>query len=630
MAQKKAYLFMTCLMLCALSVLSNGTYYLDAADGNDNNSGISEREAWKSLRKINNTTFRPGDVILLKRNRVYDGSLLLIGSGKQGSIIKLSAYGAGRRPLINATGRETAIRLMDAGHWVISDIETTGGEKAGIFVGCSKHDQVIEDIKISNCYVHDIGDSTKPDWELSTTTGGIIVVNGAFDEAGKPVFYNSVINNILIRNCIVRYNQRWTCISISSGKPRGIRGNSNSINNCIAEYSAADGIRMNGVQNSTIEYCVMYKNGSWPQSAGNNLGGLGAWFFDAENCTIQYCEASYVGAKETDGGAFDIDYWQKNSTVQYCYGHHCAGYGVSVFGADNSFPTENSVVCYNIFANNGRDTTFAFQGDFFVFTWNGGLLNGVKIHDNISFWEPSKSAPALKFQADFTGSKSNSFTRNTIYSGHPWMVSAKNDSLRSDSNLYRYPIPGKTTDPGAPVWEYRKEKYYSLQDWKNASGLDRNSRIEEKGIIDYSFIGGEISPWDADLGNFKGSPLLIFSTGQINDDRMVINDTLMAQLAFIKSMERQYGEKGLKVLLLLEADPNNNIAMMNFLEDHELMGNLLITINSANKARENFHGISNPTTFLVSKEGLMIRKWENLALPAQLGFAIELILNTEY
>ena len=89
-----------------------------------------------------------------------------------------------------------------------------------------------------------------------------------------------------------------------------------------------------------------------------NLGGLGAWFWDAENCTIQYCEASHVQAATTDGGAFDIDYRQTNSTVQYCYGHDCSGYGVSVFGGDSTSPTVNSVVRYNVFANNGRDPKF--------------------------------------------------------------------------------------------------------------------------------------------------------------------------------------------------------------------------------------------------------------------------------
>ena len=67
---------------------------------------------------------------------------------------------------------------MDEQYWEIADIETTGGDKAGIYIGCTKNDLVLNHFRINNCYVHDIGDTTKLDWDLSTATGGIVVVNG--------------------------------------------------------------------------------------------------------------------------------------------------------------------------------------------------------------------------------------------------------------------------------------------------------------------------------------------------------------------------------------------------------------------------------------------------------------------
>jgi len=630
MVRKKVCFIIAGLMLIATATFPNRTYYLDSEKGNDNNYGTSETQAWKSFSKINRTLFKPGDCILLKRNLMFEGSLHPNGSGNRDSLLRISAYGVGRRPVINAEGHEFAIKLIDANYWEISDIETTGGEKAGIFIGCTKNNLVLDHIAVNNCYVHHIGDTAKPDWAYSTTTGGIIVVNGTFDEEGKPVFFNSVINDVRIHDCMVRYNLRWTCISISSGKLNDTRGNANIISNCIAEFSAADGIRMNGVQNSRIEFCTMFRNGAWPKSEGDNLGGLGAWFFDALNCTIQYCEASYVGANETDGGAFDIDYLQKNSTVQYCYGHHCAGYGVSVFGADPQFPTENSVIRYNVFAHNGQDTSFAFQGDFFVFTWNGGLLDGVNIHNNISCWNPASTGPVLNFNADFTGNRSNSFTGNRIFSKQSWLVFCKNDSLRSDSNSFRL-LNTNTVEPEKPVWDLRKQKYSSLNDWQKASRQDVHSSYGETGYKDFGFIGGETVRQKVDpkvilnLDKMESGLVLVTYMGPYNSSWNNGVDTVLAQLAYIRSMKRQYEERRLKVFVILESSPENNLIsdeVANFINDHELTGIVINNDNSMKPAKNPGPDIY-PSTILISEDGYLIRKWQSIVLPAQLAFAIE-------
>ena len=43
------------------------TYYVDSENGNDINDGTSEETAWKSLEKVNETTFKPGDKLRFKR-----------------------------------------------------------------------------------------------------------------------------------------------------------------------------------------------------------------------------------------------------------------------------------------------------------------------------------------------------------------------------------------------------------------------------------------------------------------------------------------------------------------------------------------------------------------------------------
>lgn len=646
----RSLFFLACATFSSILVHAGNIYYVDNIKGNNANSGKTQDAPWKSLEKINNVKFVAGDRIYLKRGQSFRGFLDLKGSGKSNAPILVGAYGTGQRPVIDATGYNAGLIIMDSDHWYIENIEIRGSGMAGILIGCTRDELVLNHFRIDNCLVQNIGDTSKLDWDFSKSTGGIIVVNGTLDvnKEGKPVFYNSSFNDVVINNCTVRYNHRWTSISISSGKPDGLGGNNNYIRNCTAEYSAADGIRMNGVRNSFIEYSVMYRNGAWPVFPGKNLGGLGAWFFDADNCAIQYCEAGYVQAATTDGGAFDIDYWQTNSTIQYSYGHHCAGYGVSVFGADATRPTVNSVVRYNILKDNGRDSAFAYQGDFYVFTWNGGLLNGVNIHDNISFWNPASNAHSLKFNADFTGSNPNTFTRNTIYSQHPWLAFFKTDSLKADSNTY-------WVSNDQPVWELRKNQYTSLKDWQKQSGLDTYSRYDAAAVefpvwhkpgiqssLKLNKIKGSLkkdskaplittSAFDKgpiNLRDLKGNPVLLsFIT---LSDKLGQNDkvAMEAQLTFIKSMRRQYEGQGLKIILV-EASKSQkgnalpNEQLQNFVNDNEL-GNILFVADKAGTELASAYKIGIlPTSFLIDRDGIITQKWENLVLPAALAFAIE-------
>ena len=54
------------LSFLACGVLFADTFYVDSINGSDDNSGKSTQSAWKSLEKVNATTFKPGDKILFK------------------------------------------------------------------------------------------------------------------------------------------------------------------------------------------------------------------------------------------------------------------------------------------------------------------------------------------------------------------------------------------------------------------------------------------------------------------------------------------------------------------------------------------------------------------------------------
>jgi len=77
------------------------TYYVNATDGDDEKDGQSEANAWKTISKVNSSSFNAGDSILFKRGEVWREQLTVPSSGSSGSPIIFGAYGSGADPIIN-------------------------------------------------------------------------------------------------------------------------------------------------------------------------------------------------------------------------------------------------------------------------------------------------------------------------------------------------------------------------------------------------------------------------------------------------------------------------------------------------------------------------------------------------
>ena len=89
-------------------------YYVDATSGNDGNNGTSTSTPWKTIAKVNATTFSAGDTILFKRGEVWRGAVHPgRGNGSAGAPITFDAYGTGAKPVwsgsvdLSATGAWT-------------------------------------------------------------------------------------------------------------------------------------------------------------------------------------------------------------------------------------------------------------------------------------------------------------------------------------------------------------------------------------------------------------------------------------------------------------------------------------------------------------------------------------------
>lgn len=100
------------------------TYYV-SNDGNDENSGLSEKEPLKSFRKVAELELGRGDKILLKRGDIWFEELVLNDiKGEKNQPIVISSYGDGDKPIIDGRGKKenVGIYINDPSNIIISDL----------------------------------------------------------------------------------------------------------------------------------------------------------------------------------------------------------------------------------------------------------------------------------------------------------------------------------------------------------------------------------------------------------------------------------------------------------------------------------------------------------------------------
>jgi hypothetical protein len=320
-----------------------------------------------------------------------------------------------------------------------------------------------------------------------------------------------------------------------------------------------------------------------------------------------------------DGGVYDIDWGNDDNVVEHNFGHDAMGYCASVFAASGE-TTTGSVIRHNVCVNNGRSPKLARrQGDLFISTWEGGKLDGVRIHNNTFYWNPPIDVPVVQMDhADFTGSRPNVFEGNVIHSAVPSMTHSS-DGLRFDHNLYWY---GGSREPR---WSYGGREHVGFSAYRRDSGQDAaglfadpkltatmRRRSDSPAIGAGMALGAEIGDLERAPGGagataarvdlFPGSWALVSHLAEDDDSR--------AQLVFLQSALEQYAERGLVVAVGFPGGASSQLV-------HDWNLGAVRAFASAPTGAER-----SPTTLLVAPDGAVVRRWEGFAHPADLGLTL--------
>jgi hypothetical protein len=120
----------------AVTATPNGRqFYVDSVSGSDAATGTSPSAPWRSLGKVNASTFQPGDVINFKGGSVWTGNLQVKSRGTSTAAITYQAYGTGAAPQIKNPGVTWGHAVTVTGSYnVIQGFLFTDAQEAGVMI----------------------------------------------------------------------------------------------------------------------------------------------------------------------------------------------------------------------------------------------------------------------------------------------------------------------------------------------------------------------------------------------------------------------------------------------------------------------------------------------------------------
>jgi hypothetical protein len=431
----RSSLILSYALVAGTSAFGQSIHYLDCNAGSDAADSLTPQTAWRTVEKANSYTYQPGDRLLLHRGSRCDGMLWPKGSGTEQAPIHLSAYGQGALPIIAGGSESAGLRLSNQQYWEIENLEVIGGSPYGIHIGGSA--PIVRHFRISNVVVHDV-----PGTPMSKDSGLVVI---APDDNAK-----SRIDDVIVDGVTAYRTSQWAGIIVNGAGFDSTdgqdRGEDIEVRNSMVHDVAGDGILLARVTHGVLEHNVAWYTGMQQTQTIGTPNAI--WEWRCRDCRVEYNEGYFTDSPGVDGGVFDIDYGNENNLLRHNFGHDSQGYCVSVFGAEGtSGNSVHSEIRQNTCIHNGRSPRLSErQGAIYLYTWNGGKLDGVEIADNTVVWDPPVRVPAIQSTADFTGNLPNRFADNTVLSISRSFVSSTS-SMQFSGNRYCAPAMIAASSP---------------------------------------------------------------------------------------------------------------------------------------------------------------------------------------
>lgn len=364
-------------------------YYVDSAQGSDDNTGTSQSAPWRTITKANTAQLLPGDSLLFRRGGTFGGILEISAKGKPSRRIVVGAYGDGRKPCIKATdGALYAVQVRNSDYLTLRDIEVvnTGSvampTRTGVKVACLDYG-TSHDIILDALYIHDVNGSLIKEQGGGS---GLLIVNG-----GKKRV--STFDGLTIENCVLRrcarngmiWSAYWSRDNWHPNRRVVVRRN-------LLEEVPGDGIVPIGCEGALIEYNLMR---NCPGTLPHSEAAAGFWPWSCDNTVMQHNEVSDHKAP-WDAQGFDSDYNCSGTTIQFNYSHDNDGGMLLICNSGKSPGAGNrgTLAQYNVSINDAIRPRATRSGIFSANIHIAGPCDSTLVRRNILHVNP-KTEPFI-------------------------------------------------------------------------------------------------------------------------------------------------------------------------------------------------------------------------------------------
>lgn len=489
-----------CFMMFLGITAGAATYYVSNS-GNDTKDGLSENSAWRTLEKVNQQVFSPGDIVLFEAGGIWNGSLWVRGSGNEKNSITVGKYGNGSKPVINGNGSNAAIFLYNQQYVEITDLEITNrGEEAwryGVYV-CGYDAGALKGIKIRNLTVHDVnGMFSKKIQGIDNHWNGGILVSARGSIATR--FVGLEISNCEVydvaRTGICTISNFWTSFDKKLvGMSQELKITNNSVHNI-----KGDGIIVCGDYNGEIKSNTVYETNNMSYYDKINSANVGIFTLHCTDTVVSENE-SYLSRTIYDGFGYDIDGDCDGVIFQYNYSHDNEG-GFLMLVNHNNY---GAVARYNISQNDKRQSICVANP-----TTNAELLKmTAQVYNNTIYGEPNEDYMMLNLNS---GTESLFIANNIFYLVEPkglfddvYNNIASTSGLEMTNNIYygnnsvttlgkydKFPIYSNPLLAGAGTGAAGRNTLGGYELQQNSPAKNTGALISDNG--GYDFYGNTVS-----------------------------------------------------------------------------------------------------------------------------------------
>jgi len=335
-----------------LSPTIAATYCIDATDGNDSNDGLSTSSAWKTIAKVNSSSFQPGDYILFKKGEIWREQLNIPSSGIEGNPITFGAYGVGDKPAISGgSERDYAVLIANKRYIVIDGIKCSNSLHGAITIG-----GISDNITVQNCI-------------MTGSRHGIAI----YDNAGG----DNIIQNNLIYDLTGNGINANPHTGSTSGSETIIKGN--------VIYNAFDFGMFCRVNYWIIEDNEIYNCGHNTE-LGVECVGILIYSASADDDTgrhnvIRRNKINGIVSAGYEGSGIECDRWCNNNKVYYNVCFNNDGPGITLYDAANNEVYGNT--CYGNCKNSSGE--LGKKGEIRLSSSISDLNKNNKVKNNIAY-----------------------------------------------------------------------------------------------------------------------------------------------------------------------------------------------------------------------------------------------------